>query len=146
MADITWKKSIIVGLVVLLLDYYAHTHYANYETYYYYVAKIVIGAFLAYYMYEGKDKIYNINFNPLKFKNNTTNYYLSWSVGFAAIHGLYYRILEVIQGNPFFSRVGEIHFGSTAFEGNIIMLALGWTIIHGGAFFLGILAANSWKK
>ena len=86
-----WQKSVIVGLAVLAIDFYAHKTIANPETQWYFLFKFILGAILAYYLFENR-KLYGINLNPFNLKFNTISYYLSWSVVFAAIHGLYYRI------------------------------------------------------
>ena len=135
-------KSAIVGASVLLIDKFIHNNYANPETSYYFIFKFFLGFILAYYLFENKDRIYGVNLNPLDFKKGSGSYYICWSVGFAALHGLYYRILEFFQGNDFFSRVGDINIFGFTFEGNIFMLALGWLLVHGLAFYAGILIAN----
>jgi len=130
------KKSAIVGLVVFILDYIMHSNYANPETNAYFVAKFVIAAYVAYYLYEGK-----LNF--LKLKPRSTLIYLYFGALFASIHGLYYRAIEILQGQPFLSRVGDIQLGPLMFSsGSLFEMMVGWTLIHGGAFFIGVLLAN----
>ena len=141
------KKSIVIGLTVLVLDFLAHTYIANKEVFGYFLAKPFISAYVAYYMYEYK-------YNIFKFMRNTIPFYLYYSVLFAGIHGAYYRFLDFATGKPFFDRVGDIHIGNFVFEKtNILMSSLGWLGIHGFSFFIGIILAKElerrnllWKK
>jgi len=131
------NKSVIVGLVVLALDFLAHKTIANPETLYYFLAKPLISGYIAYYMFEGK-------FNFFKLKTNTILFYAYFSGLFALIHGLYYRAFELFQGIPLFTRVGDITFaGITLMASSLPESIFGWAILHGGSFFIGIFIAKA---
>ena len=124
------KKSIVVGLVMLFFDFIAHSTIGNPETIGYFIAKPIIAGYVVYIYYNRKWKRYIITSNI-----------------FALIHGLYYRIIELIYSKPLFSRVGDVHIGTITFKANIIWQGIfAWWIIHGGAFLLGIYIANFLEK
>ena len=132
-----FRNSLIIGLVVLALDFLGHTFLTNRtETLYYYLAKPIISGYVAYFMFLG---IYNL----FSLKKNTAKYYIYYATLFAFIHGAYYRILDFLQGKPFLDRVDDIVLGGIVLlSSNIITAGIGWLIIHGGAFLIGVFIAK----
>lgn len=136
------KKSVIVGLVLLFFDYLGHTFLTGtQETLFYYLAKPLIAGYIAYFMFLGMYNIFSL-------KKNTPRYYIYYAALFALIHGLYYRVLDFMQGNPFFFRVRDIVLNDNViFMGsNILSGMLGWGILHGGSFLIGIWIAKKFVK
>lgn len=123
---IEFKKSLIVGFVMLFLDFIAHNSIGNPETWGYFLAKPIIASYIAYFYYKNKSKLY------------------FWaSTIFAFLHGAYYRVIELFTGNPLFSRVGDVTIGTITFKASTIWQGiLIWWVIHGCSFFVGLLAAD----
>jgi len=139
-------KSIIVATIVVFLDFLIHENYANPENYFYFLFKLILAFVVAYYMFENK-KLYGINLNPFKFKLGSIPYYLNWSIIFAVLHGLYYRLLDWFQGNGFwsFARVGDVRLFH--FSDNIFLEGMAdWLIIHAGIFLLAIIIVEVTDK
>ena len=144
MARAIITKSIIVATLVVFMDILIHENYANKETIFYFFFKLAIAYVIAYYMFENK-KLYGLNLNPFKFKFGSIQYYINWSIIFSIFHGLYYRIVEVIQGNPFLSRVGDVtlfHFSDIP----IIENGLDWLIVHSSIFLIAIILTKFMGK
>ena len=135
------KKSIVVGLVVVILDFIIHSRYTTpMETNAYFVFKFILAAYIAYFMFENK-----FNFFKLPFRR--TSFYLYFSGFFSLAHGIYYRILEVIQGQAFFSRVRDVTIGNAVFHQSSFTESIFiWGLIHSSIFLGGILIANKLVK
>lgn len=120
------RKAFIAGIVMAFLDFIAHSTIGNPETAYYFMAKPIIAGYVAYIYYKFKFKI------PI------------WAgIIFAAIHGAYYRLLELIYGKPLFSRVGDVVVGSIIFKADTIWQGIiAWLVIHAGSFIAGIFVAD----
>lgn len=128
---VTIIGSVIVGVVVLILDYLAHSTIGNAETFYYYLAKPFIAGYIAFFAFKG---IFSF-----KLKKGSLLFYSYYATLFALVHGIYYRIIDFVQGKPFFDRVGDIVIGSFTLSGsNIFIGTLSWLVIHGGVFLIGI--------
>jgi len=125
-------KSVIVGLVLLILDFLGHLFLTEtMETFYYFLAKPIIAGYVAFLMFAGI-------FNIFSLKKRKFPFYLYYATLFGLIHGIYYRVLDFIQGNPFFFRVRDIIINDfVIFPSNIIMGTIGWWIIHSLIGFLG---------
>jgi len=135
-------KSSIVGFSVALFDLYIHNTHANIEVLGYYIYKFILAFAVAYYVFEYKNKVYGINVNPFNFKIRSIPYFLNWSIIFAVLHGLYYRIFELFTKAPFFSRVGDVRLFS--FSNNpIIESIVDWAIIHSSIFFLAVVGVET---
>jgi len=144
MARAIITKSIIVATLIVFMDALIHFNYANKETMLYFVFKLGIGFAVAYFAFENK-KLYGLNLNPFKFKFGSIPYYINWSIIFAVVHGLYYRILEVIQGNPFLSRVGDVTL-FTFSDNPLIEGSLDWLIVHGLIFLVAMIIVQLTDK
>ena len=122
-------KSLIVGITVLIIDYLSHTFIANKETFFYFLLKPIISGYVAYLMFKYSSKV--------KYKLLS---YFFYSVVFASIHGLYYRLIELVQGQQLLSRIGDITVFNFIFPAdNIPLMLLGWYLIHGGSYLAGVL-------
>jgi len=129
-------KSAVAGAILTFLDYLFHITYANPETLYYFIYKFLLAGAVAYLFYTG-------GMNFLKLSKKSINYLLYYAVTFAVIHGFYYRVLELLQGNPFWSRVGDIQvFGLDLMASSFTQSMFGWLIAHGGSFIIAVLWAN----
>lgn len=138
-------KSVIVATLVPLLDFYIHNAHANIEVLGYYVYKFVLAFVVAYYVFEYKNKVYGLNINPFNFKIKTIPYYLSYSIIFSVLHGLYYRVFELYQGQPLFSRVGDVRLFSFS-DNPLIEGAVDWLITHTAIFILPVLLVEFLDK
>jgi len=132
--------SVIVGLTVVVLDFIIHSTIWNEEVLSYFIVKPFIAgaiAFLAYRMF------INIPF----MKENSPLSYVYYSFLFAGVHGLYYRVIELITNQGLFTRVGDLNLGvitlaaSTTFIG-ILIGGLNGLIVHGTTFFVGVMLAK----
>lgn len=136
------RNSIVVGLVLLFFDFLAHTFLTGtQETFYYYLAKPIVAGYIAFFMFLGIWNFFNL-------KKNTNLYYFYYAILFALTHGIYYRIIDLVQGNPFFDRVNDIVLGNTVLfsSSSILMGTIGWAIIHGGSFLIAVFIAKKLKK
>lgn len=124
------KKSIIVGIIVLLIDLLGHTLFtARAESFFYYALKIVISGYVAYVYYSYKSSDFLLK--------------LYASAIFSILHGIYYRILDFFQGNPFWSRVQDVVIGNVVFsKNNFGSSIMAWGLIYGGAFLISIFVAD----
>ncbi len=141
------KKSAVGGLTVLVLDWIVHTYYANPETFLYFLAKPFISGYVAFYMFKFKARITKA-LNIFSLRNHTHGWYLYGGFIFALIHGIYYRGIELYYTKaPLFSRVGTIEFFGIVFpKDNLLLAILGWLIVHGGAFYIGVLISKRFIK
>lgn len=140
------SASIIVGLVVLFLDFIVHSTIGNPETNLYFLSKPFIAGYVAYLFFSNTKLTKRVD-KFFKIKKDSFKRIFLWSTLFAFIHGLYYRIFELFTGVPFFSRVGDVVIGSFIFSGSsILMGTLAWWGIHGISFHIGIIIARRFTK
>lgn len=125
------KKSLVVGIIVLILDIFQHFFFTSHpESFYYYFWKPIISGYVAFFMYKYQKKLTNLSI-------------AAYSIIFAGLHGIYYRILDFAYGLPFWARVQDVKIGSLIFrKENFIESLIAWGLIHGLPFFIGVKIAN----
>jgi len=121
--------SIILGIIMLIVDFIAHNTIGNSETFYYYLAKPIIASYVAFLIFTFRRKFKKIN---------GVLYYVFWATMFALVHGIYYRVLELIQGKELFYRVGIVELFGFTFN-TLPEMIFAWWIIHAGAFLIGLI-------
>ncbi|MAH46030.1 hypothetical protein CMI37_09370 [Candidatus Pacearchaeota archaeon] len=120
-------KSILATLGVLLLDGIVHAFYTQpFETWFYFVVKVLVVYILMYIMFGQEITFLRV-------------------VGFAAIFmiffSLYYRFFELLGSLPVGYRAPDIILFGRTFNSNVSK-AIGWTIIHMGAFIISSLTVE----
>lgn len=138
-------KALLVATLFTLFDGIIHLTIWNLETGGYFIGKLIISFYFAFIMF-------NYIFNIFKLKHHSFLYYFYYSLSFAVIHGLYYRVLELLRGQVLFSRVGDLNFGfiildaSTKGTGILIGILNSFIIHFGGFLIISILISRALKN
>ena len=133
-------KSLGVAIIFTSIDFLFHSTIWNPETTFYFIIKFMMSFYFVFL-------VFNSKFNFLNLKNNTFTYYFYYSSFFALLHGLYYRLLELLYNQTLFSRVGDLNLGfivlnaSTSGLGILIAILNGF-LIHSIGFLLSISLIN----
>ena len=129
-------KSIIAGIVALLIDALWHNIFTDPpETFFYFFIKFIIVIFLAELIFRKKDF-------------SEKNILIKTAI-FVFIFSVYYRLTEFLFKLPFGYRVPDIIlFGKIyTYETTLPMIVILWSLAHGLAFYLSIkLATTIYKK
>ena len=127
-------KSIIAGIVALLIDALWHNIFTDPpETFFYFFIKFIIVIFLAELIFRKKDF-------------SEKNILIKTAI-FVFIFSVYYRLTEFLFKLPFGYRVPDvILFGTTyTYETTLPMIILLWSLAHGISFYAGTKIAMRTK-
>ena len=122
-------KTVLLVLGVLLIDTFIHTFFTvPFETWFYFVVKIIIVACIGYVLFS--------DFSNLGVAIATATFVLIFAV--------YYRLLEFAFGLQFGARVPDIL--SISYASNPGLSTLVWAIAHGTAFAVPALLIGRYAK
>ena len=144
--SVSFKKSVLVGISVLVLDILWHTLFIDRpETFYYFFWKLIISGYIAFLMFESKNSISKfVNF--FKFKAGSHYYYLYFAFLFSLVWTLLSHIGIAHSVIPLFTRVQDINLGISFFiQALLLWEHLGWLFIHGGSYYIGTLIIKGLK-
>jgi len=133
-SDVAAKMSYVVAAAAITLDFLFHRFYTTpMETTFYFAFKFLLAFYVAKFLFR---------------RIGTLKRYFWFSVLFAALFSVYYRVVEVVTSKAYLSRVPDIHIdGLDVIASNDLLLAGAvWGVIHGGVFFAGIFVAKYLRK
>jgi len=124
-----FKRSLIVVVITLFLDFLFHFYFTSpMESFTYFAAKALVVFVVAQLMFS----------KPLTFFN-----ILKYDLIFVLMFGVYYRLTEVFSGLYLLAVVPDISIGSFIVTSQTPLFSgLVWGLAHGGFYFVGIWLSN----
>lgn len=131
-----FKKSLIVAIVTLILDFLFHVFLTNpMESLTYFVIKFLLAFFVA-------SAMFSLSIYKLKEKKRKIIIILSGLI-FSTLMSTYYRVWELSEAHiPFGSRAPDI----LGISRETILFALVWWLGHALFFIVGIIIFNKLKS